>query len=122
RFDAAVLLSQGLPPPRRAGLRARIEALDTVDRVEYESRPQALQHVREQFADEPDILRGVTVEEMPESFRVRLKTPQLYQRFFDQLCDRGATESDLPRCTAGVDLGTDERRLTRRLLPGGDGP
>jgi cell division transport system permease protein len=49
-----------------------------VDRVYYESKQEAYQRFMEQFKDSV-LSENVTVDQMPESYRVRLKNPEQYQ-------------------------------------------
>ena len=45
----------------------------------YESQEMAFQVFREQFKDSPALLDNVTVEALPESFRVKLKDPTQFE-------------------------------------------
>lgn len=49
-----------------------------VERVYYESKDQAFQRFVEQFKDSV-LSENVTVDQMPESYRVRLKDPEQYE-------------------------------------------
>jgi cell division transport system permease protein len=49
-----------------------------VDRVYYESKQEAYQRFMTQFRDSV-LSENVTVDQMPESYRVRLKNPEQYQ-------------------------------------------
>jgi cell division transport system permease protein len=49
-----------------------------VDKVYYESKQEAYQRFMEQFKDSV-LSENVTVDQMPESYRVRLKNPEQYQ-------------------------------------------
>ena len=55
-------------------------ALETyVDEVFYETKDEAFDRFQEQFEDTPAITENVTAEQMPESFRVKLKDPEKYE-------------------------------------------
>ncbi len=55
-------------------------ALETyVDEVFYENKDEAFDRFQEQFEDTPAITENVTAEQMPESFRVKLKDPEKYE-------------------------------------------
>jgi cell division transport system permease protein len=50
-----------------------------VDVHYYESKAEAFERFNEQFADAPAITGNVTQDQMPESYRVKLKDPEQYQ-------------------------------------------
>ena len=58
-----------------------------VDTVTYESKQQAYTHFQEQFKDSA-LSKSVTAEQLPESFRVKLKNPERYEVVASQF--RGA--------------------------------
>ncbi|MEU6117892.1 permease-like cell division protein FtsX [Streptomyces sp. NPDC047117] len=55
-------------------IRAELDRLPIVDKVSYESSDQAYKHYKEQFGDTP-VAGLVTPDQLPESFRVKLKDP-----------------------------------------------
>lgn len=62
----------------RQQIRQDLEALaPLVEEVYYESQAEALQRFKEQFKDSP-LADTATVEQMPESFRVKLSDPTQY--------------------------------------------
>ena len=63
----------------RDALLVDLKALPEVETVFYESQAMAYQVFREQFKDSPDLLDNVTVEALPESFRVKLKDPTQFE-------------------------------------------
>ena len=46
-----------------------------VEDVIYESKDQAYQRFKKQFKDSPDLVKNVSADALPESFRVKLKDP-----------------------------------------------
>lgn len=55
-------------------------ALETyVDQVFYETKDEAYDRFLDQFEDTPAITENVTPEQMPESYRVKLKDPEKYE-------------------------------------------
>ena len=59
----------------RQQLNTDLVALPQVEKVFYESQQMAFDVFREQFKDSPDLVDNVTVDALPESFRVKLKDP-----------------------------------------------
>ncbi|POX38291.1 cell division protein FtsX [Streptomyces sp. Ru73] len=55
-------------------IRAELNRLPIVEKVQYESSDQAYKHYKEQFGDTP-VAGLVTPDQLPESFRVKLKDP-----------------------------------------------
>jgi cell division transport system permease protein len=49
-----------------------------VDTVFYESKEEAYDRFREQFADTPELVDSVSPDILPAAFRVKLKDPELY--------------------------------------------
>jgi cell division transport system permease protein len=63
-----------------------------VDRVYYESKQEAYQRFMAQFKDSV-LSENVTVDQMPESYRVRLKDPEQYQVVSQVFDGRAGVES-----------------------------
>jgi cell division transport system permease protein len=63
---------------QRASIAAQLRALPQVQTVYYESKQEAYQHFKQQFAHNPDIVNSVPPDSLPESFRVKLKNPTQY--------------------------------------------
>ena len=63
-----------------------------VDRVFFESKQQAFDRFREQFKDSV-LSENVTVDQMPESYRVKLKNPEQYEVVSQVFADRPGVES-----------------------------
>jgi cell division transport system permease protein len=62
-----------------------------VKQVFYESKQEAYDHFRDQFPDSV-LSQNVTVDQMPESYRVQLKNPEQYQVVSDLFHDRAGIE------------------------------
>jgi cell division transport system permease protein len=59
---------------QRTAIQKDIQALPAVQNVYYESQSQAYQHFQEQFKGSA-IAQNVTPDQLPESFRIKLKDP-----------------------------------------------
>lgn len=74
--------------------------------VEYESKEEAFARFKAQYSDSNSVLTdNLTVEEMPESYRVRLVDPQQYQAVSQQFRGR-----------EGVDSVQDQNQVLDRLF------
>jgi cell division transport system permease protein len=65
-------------PAQRMQIQQDLQALPVVQNVYYESQSEAFQRFQERFKDSA-IAQNVTVDQLPESFRVKLKDPTQYQ-------------------------------------------
>jgi cell division transport system permease protein len=63
-----------------------------VEQVYYESKQEAFTRFRQQFKDSV-LSDNVTVDQMPESYRVRLKDPKQYALVSQQFTDKQGVES-----------------------------
>ncbi|WP_030614503.1 permease-like cell division protein FtsX [Streptomyces sclerotialus] len=59
-------------------IRTELDRLPNVESVQYESSDQAYKHYKEQFGQSP-VAGLVTPDQLPESFRVKLKDPTKYE-------------------------------------------
>lgn len=62
-----------------------------VEKVYYESKQQALDRFKQQFENSV-LSQNVTVDQMPESYRVKLKDPKKYQAVAQQFSGREGVE------------------------------
>lgn len=63
---------------QRATIEERLNANPEVETVYYESKQEAYEDFQRTFKESP-ILESLTVEQMQDSFRIKLKDPQTYQ-------------------------------------------
>ncbi|GCE02050.1 MULTISPECIES: permease-like cell division protein FtsX [Embleya] len=63
---------------QREGFRAELSRMPLVEKTYYETKQEAFQHFKEQNKESP-ISGSVTADQLPESFRVKLKDPTKYQ-------------------------------------------
>ncbi|MEU8917174.1 MULTISPECIES: permease-like cell division protein FtsX [Streptomyces] len=59
---------------QKSDIKAELDRLPIVQKVTYESSDQAYKHYKEQFGDTP-VAGLVTPDQLPESYRVKLKDP-----------------------------------------------
>ncbi|WP_439681057.1 permease-like cell division protein FtsX [Embleya sp. MST-111070] len=86
KADLAVFLCQAAVPKggcyggpvtsaQRQEIVDALKAMPQVERVYYESRQQAWELFRAQNANNPALVAAMTAEQLPESFRVKLRSP-----------------------------------------------
>jgi cell division transport system permease protein len=68
--------NQPVTDAQRTQISQAISALPQVQRVYYESKDEAYKHFKEQFKDTPALVNNTTPDQLPDSFRVKLKDPQ----------------------------------------------
>ncbi|MEU8268503.1 permease-like cell division protein FtsX [Sphaerisporangium sp. NPDC049002] len=69
----------------KQALKTQIESMAQVDRVSFEGQEQAYQNFKAAYSSNSVFLSAVKVDDMPESFRVKLKNPDDYKAVFDRL-------------------------------------
>jgi len=72
--ESASCASGPVTPAQRSSIESDIQALPAVAKVYYESQSQAFVHFQERFEGSA-IAQNVTQDQLPESFRVKLKDP-----------------------------------------------
>ncbi|HEY3293022.1 MAG TPA: permease-like cell division protein FtsX [Candidatus Nanopelagicaceae bacterium] len=91
-------------PAQRLQIQEDLKALPVVQDVYYESQAEAFQRFEERFKDSA-IAQNVTVDQLPESFRVKLKDPTQYQVVVSAFSGR-----------PGVDVVQDQRAILEKFF------
>ena len=91
-------------PAQRLQIQEDLKALPVVQDVYYESQSEAYQRFEERFKDSA-IAQNVTVDQLPESFRVKLKDPTQYQVVVSAFSGR-----------PGVDVVQDQRAILEKFF------
>jgi cell division transport system permease protein len=89
----------------RAQLQTDLQSMPQVSKVYYESKQQAYDRFKELYADSPDLINNVSVDVLPESFRVKLKNPKEFDVLSSAIADR-----------PGVDIVEDNKRTLAKLF------
>lgn len=89
---------------QRTQIQADLEALPVVQSVYYESQSEAFTRFQERFKDSA-IAQNVTVDQLPESFRVKLKDPTQFQVVVSAFTGR-----------PGVDVVQDQRAILEKFF------
>ncbi|NEC68596.1 permease-like cell division protein FtsX [Streptomyces sp. SID9727] len=69
-----------------------LNKMDVVEKVIYESSDQAYKHYQDEFGDSP-MAGNITPDQMPESFRVKLKDPTKYKVVATAFAGRDGVQS-----------------------------
>ena len=91
-------------PEQRLTIKSDIEALPVVQSVFYESQSEAYARFQERFKDSA-IAQNVTADQLPESFRVKLKDPTQYAVVVSAFSGR-----------PGVDVVQDQRSILEKFF------
>jgi cell division transport system permease protein len=89
---------------QRNQIRTDIETLPVVDKVFYESQAEAFERFRERFKDS-SIVDNVTQDQLPESFRIKLKDPTKFAVVQSAFAGR-----------PGVDVVQDQREILEKFF------
>ena len=117
KTDASVFLEEGVTPARRQAIRERIERLDVVDQVYFESRAEAWGRLRELYKRKPEVLRLTDPAFLPESFRVRLDSPEQFAELPRALCPGPARKAlRATPCIDGVETVIDDKAPLKAVL------
>ncbi|MGW0432906.1 permease-like cell division protein FtsX [Micromonospora sp. NPDC003197] len=92
KFEVAVFLDIAIPDAQRTDLNSQLEADPLVDEVRYVSKEEAYEQFKDMFRDAPDLVNNVKPDQLPESFRVKLKNPQQYEQIFENFKDKDGVE------------------------------
>jgi cell division transport system permease protein len=79
KIEVSVFLTEDVTGQQRTDVGAALRALPVVRDVHYESKEEAVRRYRLQFKDQPALLAVGTVENLPESFRVKLRDPTQFE-------------------------------------------
>jgi cell division transport system permease protein len=91
-------------PTQRLSIQQGLNALDVVESVFYESQTQAYARFQERFKDSA-IAQNVTADQLPESFRVKLKDPTEFAVIVSAFSGR-----------PGVDVVQDQRSILEKFF------
>jgi cell division transport system permease protein len=78
KIEVSVFLQDGITQPDRDAIRSELQNLPQVETVYYESKDQAYERFKQQFAQEKQLVANTDRDALPESFRVKLYDPKKY--------------------------------------------
>jgi cell division transport system permease protein len=104
-IEVKVFLDENATDAQRDSLAAALRDSPLVREQVYESRAEAFARFRELWSESPDLVAAVGPDQLPASFRVKLRDPEGYRAFADRFRDR-----------QGVDQIIDQRQLLEKVF------
>ncbi|GAA2641711.1 permease-like cell division protein FtsX [Paractinoplanes durhamensis] len=84
-IEVSIFLRSDVTDAQRAAIDSTISGNPLVSKKTYETRQEAFTRFQQLWADSPDFVKSVGPDSLPESFRVKLKDPEKYKSFADQI-------------------------------------
>jgi cell division transport system permease protein len=84
-IEVSVFLRTDVTDAQRQAIDSAIAQSPLVKERTYETREQAFKRFQELWQDSPDFVKSIGPNSLPESFRVKLKDPEKYKTFADQI-------------------------------------
>jgi cell division transport system permease protein len=84
-IQVAVFMADDATPEQRTSLDQSLRSNPLVAGHEFESHQDALKKFQKMWEDNPNFVKAIKAEDLPESFRVQLKDPEQYKVFADSL-------------------------------------
>ena len=84
-IEVSIFLRSDVSDAQRSAIDQSISSNPLVADKTYETREQAFIRFQQLWADSPDFVKSVGPNSLPESFRVKLKDPEQYKSFADQM-------------------------------------
>ena len=84
-IEVSIFLRSDVTDAQRNAIDQAIGSNPLVADKTYETREEAFNRFKELWADSPDFVKSVGPNSLPESFRVKLKDPEKYKTFADQM-------------------------------------
>ncbi|MGH3241451.1 MAG: permease-like cell division protein FtsX [Spirillospora sp.] len=91
--------------PERQKLKAQLEQMPQVSKVEYESKQQAYTRFKDNFAGAPGFVESTREGDIPDSYRVKLKNPEEYKAVAQAMLGQ-----------PGVDTVINEQEILKRFF------
>jgi len=104
-IEVSIFLRDDVTEAQRSAITQAIDTNTLVLSKTYETKAQAFEKFKVLWRDSPDFVKSVGPDSLPESFRVKLKDPEQYQAFADQI-------KDLP----GIQDIVDQRELLEKVF------
>jgi cell division transport system permease protein len=105
KIEVSIFLKNDVTEAQRSELQGDLRADSLVQNVIYESREVAWQRFKTQFRDAPDLVNATKPDSLPESFRVKLKDAEQFQKINDKYKGK-----------AGISEIVDQRQLLGKVF------
>src|SRR5688500_10615516 len=79
RVEVSIFLNKDITDEQRQTLEAELRNDPLVSTVKHETREEAFENFRKQFQQAPQLVDSIKADDLPESFRVKLKDPQTFK-------------------------------------------
>jgi cell division transport system permease protein len=106
KVQVSIFLADGVTDPQRSAIEAKLKSSPEVKHYIYESKDEAYNRFKQQFAQQPELVQNTPKDALPESFRVELYNPERYQ----------VIAQEFPNGKNGVDQVRDEGDFLDRLF------
>jgi len=116
KIEVSVFLAPKISPEQRESIGQQLRGQQVVERVYYESKQEAYGRFKEQFKDSPDMVRNVSPDVLPESYRVKLRDPTQFAQVHDLFCSGGFNDRGREICNPGIESVIDQKKLVERLF------
>ncbi|MFM8998935.1 MAG: permease-like cell division protein FtsX [Actinomycetota bacterium] len=118
--EVAVYLADPVNDQTTSAIQDRLESLDIVSTVEYESKQDACDRFRELFRGQSALVNNVDCDALPASLRVKLSEPEKFAQVTAILgCERQAVEgggTELVCAQPGIENVVDNSNFLKRLF------
>ncbi|MFY1619499.1 permease-like cell division protein FtsX [Micromonospora sp. WMMD736] len=104
-IEVSIFLTQEVSEQQRTDLNDKLKNDPLVKDVIYVNKDEAYKKFQEMYQDAPDLVNAVKPDQLPESFRLKLKNPEQYKNIYDQYKE-----------TEGVDEIVDQSRLLDKIF------
>ncbi|BCJ52079.1 cell division protein FtsX [Actinoplanes sp. NBRC 14428] len=84
-IEVSIFLRDDVTEAQRAAINQAIDQNSLVQSKEYETQEQAYEKFKVLWRDSEDFVKSVKPDSLPASYRVKLKDPEQYQAFADQI-------------------------------------
>ena len=84
-IEVSIFLRSDVTDAQRQAIDQAISSSNLVSNKTYETREEAFNRFKELWQDSPDFVNSIGPNSLPESFRVKLKNPEKYKTFADQI-------------------------------------
>ena len=84
-IEVSIFLREDVTDAQRTAINQAIDSNPLVQSKTYETREEAFEKFKVLWRDSPDFIKSVGPDSLPESFRVKLKNPEQYKAFADQM-------------------------------------
>src|SRR3954454_14461260 len=84
-IEVSIFLRSDVTDAQRQAIDQAISSNPLVSNKTYETREEAFNRFKELWQDSPDFVKSIGPNSLPESFRVKLKVPEKYKTFADQV-------------------------------------